>query len=178
MKFISKSNRLTVILQPGISEDRLTGRPARPQVSVRFDGGLAEVKDQSLTDLMISHPGMGKDFICADEISVDPYKNNRKEAEPAHLITEMRYGTPEKSISSPVKARLTPEMERIIDSVVQEKMSTFLDLLNKKVSEKVAEKGNQKKKPMGRPPKKKEEIEETINEDIVDETASIENDLS
>jgi len=178
MKFISKSNRLTVILQPGISEDRLTGRPARPQVSVRFDGGLAEVKDQALIDLMLRHPAMGRDFILADEIAVDPYKNNRKEAEPAHLITEMKYGTPEKSIGSPVKVRLTPEMERIIDSVVQEKMSTFLNLLNKKVSEKVAEKGNQKKKPIGRPPKKKEETNETINEGIVDETVAIKNDLS
>lgn len=189
MKFISKSNRLTVILQPGISEDRLTGRPSRPQVSVRFEGGLAEVKEQALIDMMLSHPAMGRDYVCGDEIAVDPYKNNRKEAEPAHIITEMKYGTPEKSLVSPVERKMSPEMEKIIEAAVNEKMAAFVDLLAKKSAERAAAKvetneapiEDMKKKKPGRPFSKKkveEEVAEPADEDMADETASIEDNLS
>lgn len=94
MKFISKSANLLIVLSPGLQAQPLTGMPAKPTVSVRFKDGVAEVQQQELIDMMLRHPAFNGDFISADNVKEDPYSDTRRESEPAHILQEMKYGTP------------------------------------------------------------------------------------
>jgi hypothetical protein len=94
MKFISKSANLLIVLSPGLQAQPLTGTPAKPTISVRFKDGVAEVHQQELIDMMLNHPAFNGDFISADDIKRDPYAETRRASEPAHILKEMKYGTP------------------------------------------------------------------------------------
>lgn len=93
MKFISKSTNLLIVLRPGLPAQVMTGTPAKPTISVRFKDGVAEVQQQELIDMMIGHPGFNSDFISADD-ALDPYASTRRSSEPAHVLTDLKYGTP------------------------------------------------------------------------------------
>jgi hypothetical protein len=120
MKFISKTNNLHIILRPGISEQPLTGTPARAAISVRFQDGVANVEQDELVEMMMRHPGFNIDYIAADEAGTDPYAYLRQDSEPAHVITEMRYGQPENRTASPVKRQLPPEIRKMVQEQATE----------------------------------------------------------
>lgn len=120
MKFISKSTNLHIILRPGIQASPLTGTPARPAISVRFQDGMANVADEELVEMMLKHPGFDSDFISAEEIQGDPYAYLRQESEPAHIITDIKFGTPQKAVGSKVKPQMPPEVLKLIQEQATE----------------------------------------------------------
>jgi len=115
MKFISKSSNLLVILRPGLSAQPLTGTPAKPSVSVRFEDGVAEVQQEDLIKMMQNHPGFESDFISADTNVADPYAVTRTEKEPAHEMADIKYGAPEgRVIKGGPKPKISPAIQKLI----------------------------------------------------------------
>ena len=114
MKFISKSANLHIILKPGIPAQPITGSPAVPTLSVRFQDGVVDIKDQELIERMQMHPGFNSDFIMAADDAHDPYATYRQPNEPAHVVTEMRFGTPGKRSVEGKVGNIPPELEKMI----------------------------------------------------------------
>ncbi len=114
MKFIAKNSNLHIILRPGMQAQPLTGTPAKATVSVRFQSGVANVEQEELVQMMLMHPGFNQDFIAADDIGTDPYAYLREDAEPTHVLTEMKYGHPVGRNVSPIKAKMPPEILKMI----------------------------------------------------------------
>lgn len=116
MKFVSKSSNLQIILKNGLAPQPLSGFPGRPTVSVRFQNGMADVSDQELINLMLSHNGFGRDFVSAEETKgVDPYAYRRQDVEPVHQIVEMKFGTPVSKKTAPGQPKELPvEIKKLI----------------------------------------------------------------
>lgn len=114
MRFISKSTNLLIVLKPGLSAQPITGTPARPTVSVRFRDGVADVPEGELLDLMMIHPGYDADFILAEVGKLDPYAGNRVPSEPAHVMTEIKFGNTVGRKVSPSAPVLSPEMYALV----------------------------------------------------------------
>lgn len=120
MKFISKSANLHIILRPGIQASPLTGTQAKPAISVRFQDGMANVADEELVTMMLNHPGFDSDFISVEEAQADPYAYLRQESEPAHIITDIKFGTPQKATGSKTKSQMPPEVLKLIQEQAAE----------------------------------------------------------
>jgi hypothetical protein len=104
-----------IVLRPGIPAQPITGTPAVPTLSVRFQDGMAEVRDQELVDMMTRHPGFKSDFVLIDEgQGSDPFAYFRQPAEPPHAVTEIKYGTPEKRTVVGGKTTIPPELQKLI----------------------------------------------------------------
>lgn len=156
MKFVSRATNLLIILKPSLSAVPLAGKLAEPGLSVRFEEGIAVVDRDDICEMMMQHRDFNRDFFIYQD-GKDPFVNQRGLKEPAHQITELKFGTPVKSFGDKVVQPLTPEMRTFInDSIkngIQEGMKKLIpDLLQhlKGAAEVV------KRKP-GRPPKEKEE---------------------
>lgn len=126
MRFVSKSTNLNVILRPSIPGNPMTGTPAQPGLSARFMDGIIDVKDQDMIDLMLRHPAFNSDFIAVDEGERDPYAYNRSDSEPDHIITEMRYGMPERRIEADTRKKLSPEMMKLVQEYAKEMVKEIL----------------------------------------------------
>jgi hypothetical protein len=122
MKFISKSSNLLIVLRPGLSAQPITGTPAKPTVSVRFKDGVADVQSDELVELMVAHPGFNSDFISAEGTVADPFAFTR-ESEPAHSITEVKFGTPVAKITKGGNPQLSPEIMKLVQQMAT-KMAT------------------------------------------------------
>ncbi len=123
MKFISKSSNLLIVLRPGLSAQPITGTPAKPTVSVRFKDGIADVQSEELVELMLAHPGFKSDFISAEGTVDDPYANIRESSEPAHSITEVKFGTPVSKVTKGGNPQLSPEIMKLVKQMAT-KMAT------------------------------------------------------
>jgi hypothetical protein len=119
MKFISKNSNLRVVLKPGIPGERLTGRIAESGIYVKFEDGVADVKDENLVKMMMEHPGYDVDYILSD--GFDPYKGVRKSLEPEHSVVNIEYGHVGKNINPKSPAGFTPEQLKIIQEMVEAK---------------------------------------------------------
>ena len=126
MKFISKSSNLLIVLKPGMSAQPLTGTPAVPTVSVRFKDGMADVQSQELTDLMLAHPGFNGDFISAEAVPTDPFASMRQQAEPTHVLTEMKFGTPVARSTKGPAANLSPEIMKLVQQMASQMATEML----------------------------------------------------
>ena len=152
MKFISKSSNLLVVLKPGIQAQPLTGTPAIPTLSVRFKDGVAEVKEEALVSMMLAHPRFNKEFVSADSLSTDPFVKGRKAVEPAHEMTQIKFGTPvARQIKGGDKPELTPAMEKIVKESAMELAKEMLPKMVKDTLEQLVK----NKKKSGRKPGKK-----------------------
>ena len=120
MKFISKSSNLLVVLKPGLSAQPITGTPALPTVSVRFKDGMAEVVQDELITMMLNHPGFNSDFISAEDAYGDPYAASREESEPAHVVTELKHGTPVSRKTHGPKEKLPDGMQKLVQETATE----------------------------------------------------------
>ena len=143
MKFISKNSNLRIILKPGLPAQPVLGIPAQWSVSVKFQDGIAEVKDQKIIDKMLTHMGFNSDYIAVDDNGNDPFAFNRVEAEPAHVITEIKYGHAERSIGTPKKFKVDPEMQKAIaemaNEIANKRMKEMLPALLKETLESMAQ---------------------------------------
>lgn len=114
MRFISKNSNLRIILKPGMPASPLTGTLAVPSVFVKFQNGEVYVENEELIQKMKLHSGYNADFISVEDDAKDPFSANRSEVEPAHNITEIKYGHTEKKYGTPQKVKLSPEMQALI----------------------------------------------------------------
>ena len=99
-RFISKNSNLRIVLKHGIPPEPITGRLAVPGLSIKFENGVVNISDEETIELMMAHSGFNSDFILAnEEEEVDPWKWQRREKEPQHNLTELKYGHVEKTIT-------------------------------------------------------------------------------
>jgi hypothetical protein len=126
MKFVSKNNNLTVVLMPGIPAQPLSGTPARAGLYVRFKQGSAEITDEKIIDMLKNHPAFNADFICVEDNASDPFMDTRRDIEPTHVMSEMKYGHLESTKASTKKVKLTPEIRKVVDSIAMEKVKELL----------------------------------------------------
>jgi len=105
-----------VVLKPGLPGSHLTGQSPVTGVYVKFQNGVVDVKEDSIAEMMKKHPGFNIDYIAVEEgiKEEDPYAYYRSETEPVHTTTEIKYGHAEKSVSSPRKTKMPPELENLI----------------------------------------------------------------
>lgn len=126
MKFVAKNSNLRIILEPGLAAQPISGMPAKPTIFVKFTDGIADVRDEELVKKMINHSGFQTDFIAIDEKGEDPYAYNRQEIEPTHFITELKYGTPQGTVSSAKKNVMSPELAKLINAQAMEMVKKML----------------------------------------------------
>lgn len=124
MKFVSKNSNLLVVISPGIPAQPLSGTPAKSGIYVKFQDGIADVKDEEIAKKMLVHAGFNSDFIVAED--KDPYIDYRQEKEPGHSISEIKYGHVENTMSSPKKPSLTPEMNALINQLAMQKVQEMI----------------------------------------------------
>lgn len=118
MKFISKNSNLRVVLVHGIPGSSVTGAQPIPGLSVKFEDGVAVVKDPVVQEKMMAHPSFNQDFILADETGTDPY--SRKSSEPEHDIQEIQFGHVGKSLNPKPAVTLTPEIKKVLMDMASE----------------------------------------------------------
>lgn len=128
-KFISRAANLNIILKPGIPAQPITGSPAVPTLSVRFEDGIVDIKDPELVEAMKRHPGFNSDFVAAADESHDPYASYRQPSEPAHIVTEMKYGSPAKKTVTGKLGNVPPEVAAMIQEQARELAKQMLPQL-------------------------------------------------
>lgn len=175
MKFVSKNSNYRITLEPGIPREPLTGRPAKPAIFVKFENGIAEVKDEGLIKKLENHLKYKVDFHpIENEITSANSLNSRiKDGEKSHIITEMQYGQPGKTLQSPKKVQLDPEMKEMLKGMAKEMAKEMVGNIIKEMSL-VEEKNKQinienkdsVKSNVGRPKKELIEKEEIENSHI------------
>ena len=148
-----------IVLKPGLSAQPLTGSPPVPTVSVSFKEGVVDVPEGPLTEMMLKNPAFGSDYVSADSVNnVDPFAYGRTEMEPQHVVTELKYGTPQaRHVEGGGKAKLPPELAKIVQDAAAEMakamlpsmMETMLKtMVEQSASAKVGEKATAGKTPV------------------------------
>lgn len=145
MKFVSKNSNLLIVLSPGLSAQPLSGTPAKPGVYVKFKGGLYETRDENVIAQMKAHAGFNSDYIAVEDTDKDPYQDFREEQEPTHVLTDIKYGHVEKSVSQPKKVKLTKEMTAIVNQLAMEKVKELLPGMVEATLKSMAKKQEEKK---------------------------------
>lgn len=116
MRFVSKNSNLRVILKPGYPAEPITGRASDPGISVKFLDGMLEVNDEIIIDKLMASMACKVDFWpIAEGEWKDPFKSQREESEPGHIMTEFKYGRPDRTLSSAKKPKLSPEIEKMLN---------------------------------------------------------------
>jgi hypothetical protein len=145
-----------IVLKPGLAAQPLTGSPARATVSVRFKDGLADVPEGELSDLMLAHPGFNSDFILADLSKIDPFLYTRQPSEPAHVVTEIKYGSPVGREVTGGRVNITPELQRLVqDMAVSMAKEMLPGMVKETLKTLMAEHKDQKEEVPAAEPKKK-----------------------
>jgi hypothetical protein len=126
----------------------MSGRQAVPGLYVKFENGLADVKDEETVQKMLQHAGFNSDFISVEEDGKDPFADYRSDKEPEHIITEMQYGHIGKTTGKKVtltadqKKALRPMAEAMAKEMFKEMAPTLMkDLLSSMVAAKNEENG-------------------------------------
>lgn len=114
-KFVSKNSNYMIVLKPGMEGNRTLGTHAIPGIYVKFTMGMADIKEESIVKLLREHSGYGIDFLEVTEIGADPFSDTREEVEPAHYVSEIKYGHVEKASGPTKSTKLTPAMKRLIE---------------------------------------------------------------
>ncbi len=116
-KFFSKQSNYCVILKPGSQENRITGEPPRPAIKLKFEGGFASRDEEDIIEMAKRNLMFNQEFWMQEE---DPLKGVRKESEPRHQIQEIKYGQPEKGISTPKSVVISDELKKLITDQASE----------------------------------------------------------
>ena len=124
-KFVSKNSNYMVVLKPGVEGNRNLGTHAVSGLYVKFQGGIVDVKEESVVDMMRSHPSCGVDFVEVKDAEVDPYADERVDIEPVHNTTEIIYGHAGKKVGSQ-KMKLTPQMKKLVEAEAMKMLPNLL----------------------------------------------------
>lgn len=137
MKFISRSSNYMITLRPGLQGNHLTGQASVPGLYIRFRDGIAEVKDEHTIELMKDSEGYKNgDFVAVDERGEDPFAENRSQLEPAHIISEMKYGHIENRKISEVPIKVPASVKKMIETEAKKMAKSMLpELLREAVKE-------------------------------------------
>ena len=158
MKYVSKSANLLVVLKPGMPAQPVTGTPAQPAVSVRFQDGIVEVDNEEVIKMLEASPSFGVDFIAA-ETGEDPYARNRRPSEPEHVITELKYGTPVKTTAATSPKQFPPEIQDLINRQAVQMAKEMLPEMVRSTIKELGVEAQQKREeasgPVDEAPKKK-----------------------
>lgn len=140
MKFISKSSNYMLVLKPGIPGSSVTGQASQPGIYVRFRDGIVEVKDQDMIDRMKTSDGFRNgDFIGVDDHGEDPFADTRTPSEPAHIISEIKYGHVEGRKMTEVPVKLPASAKKLIEREAVKMAKAMLpDLLKEAIREMTA----------------------------------------
>ena len=139
MKFFSTYSNFRAVLVPGLPGDRALGRQSKPMTSAKFVDGVVDIdkpmngySKEDLIEMMMNHPGYGKDFVAEDlESREDPYKYKRKDSEPQHSIAEIKHGS---VVGSQNAGRIvSPDKQKAFDKAVKD---AALKLVQKMLDEK------------------------------------------
>jgi len=114
-KFVSKNSNYMIVLKPGIEGNRALGTHAIPGLYIKFLSGMVDIKEESIIAQMRAHPSYNVDFLEVKDADLDPFADTREESEPAHFISEIKYGHTEKAQGSVKKMKLTPAMKKMIE---------------------------------------------------------------
>ena len=114
-KFVSKMSNYALVLKPGVEGNRALGTHAIPGIYVKFSGGVVDVKEEKIIEMLREHPSFGVDFLEIKEDEVDPYSDVRSDIEPEHFIQEMKYGHAV-GVQGSKKTKMSPELKRLIES--------------------------------------------------------------
>lgn len=116
-KFVSKNSNYMVVLRPGLEGNRTLGTHAVPGLYVKFLSGLVDIKEDSVIALMRAHPCFGTDFIEIKQEEIDPFLDSREDAEPDHVISEIKYGHAENTkVTGNKRTKMTPGMKKLIET--------------------------------------------------------------
>ena len=114
-KFVSKNSNYMIVLKPGVEGNRALGTHAIPGLYIKFLSGMVEIKEESVVAQMRAHPSFGVDFLEIKDADLDPFSDTREETEPAHVISEIKYGHSEKAAGSSKNVKLSPAMKKVIE---------------------------------------------------------------
>lgn len=125
-----------VILQHSIPAEPITGRIAVPGIWVKFENGIADVRDEKTVELMLNHRMFKVDFLPMEE-SKDPYEDNRKLTEPDHSTTEIKYGHVESTTSPKTKVTINSETKKILREMATEMAAEMAPAMAKQMLKEV-----------------------------------------
>ena len=114
-KFVSKQSNYMIVLKPGVEGSRALGTHAISGLYVKFQGGIVDVKEESIIEMLRNHPSFGIDFLEVKENETDPYKDAREGVEPDHIMSELKYGHVEKTTGNIPKIKITPQIKKLIE---------------------------------------------------------------
>lgn len=114
-KFVSKNSNYMVVLRSGLEGNRAIGTHAIPGLYVKFQAGVVDIKESSVVEMLRAHPGYGLDFVEVKPDEIDPYIDTREDIEPEHVVQEIKYGHSEGVKGSPRKAKMTPQLKKLIE---------------------------------------------------------------
>lgn len=118
MKFFSKMNaNLMIVLKQGLPGNAQLGTTTTPGLYARFQNGVIDVTDEAMVKMMLAHPGMNVDYIQVEDEKVDPFLDIRKSNEPAHVISNMQNGHPER-VTNPKE--ISPELKAYLMDMAKE----------------------------------------------------------
>lgn len=140
MKFISKFANYRIVLRPGIPGNRAVGTQAVPGLYVKFESGIAEIKNEETIELMKKHPAFLRGDIMTPEDGVtDPFAGARKDSEPVHNMVNIEYGHVGKNINPKPPTKLNADQMKAIKSVAAElAVNMVKELLPKAVEQEIA----------------------------------------
>lgn len=134
MKFYSKFSNHRIVLKPGIPGEPLLGRAPQPGVYVKFEDGVADVKDQDVIDMLLNNRNFGKTFVAEENSGGgDPYQANRRDAEPEHDVTEIKYGRVAGNLNPKPKLTMSREQKAIVTEMAKEMAKSMAPELAKEM---------------------------------------------
>ena len=142
MKFVSKSANYLVVLRHSVPPEPITGRLGIPGLSVRFEGGIAVVKDEETCKLLMENKDFNNDFhLFEDTSGAEPVSRS---LEPEHNITELKYGTPVGKTSTPKQIKLPKEVTDYMTKTIQEGIQNGIKALLPTLIKEAAKSGKKK----------------------------------
>lgn len=115
-KFVSKNSNYMIVLRPGVEGSRALGTHAIPGLYVKFQSGVLDVNEDSVTEMLRKHTSYGIDFLEVKQDELDPYLDTREDIEPVHVIQDIKYGHVEGGMITPKKTKLTPQLKKVIEA--------------------------------------------------------------
>ena len=164
-KFVSKNSNYMLVLERGIPASPVTGTPAKHGIYIKFVDGFVDIKDEKISELMKANEKCGVDFIEVkdDELhpsgrraEIDPFADSREEIEPAHIVSEVKYGHLEKAVSTK-KNKIPPAVKKLIMLEAQKLAREMLPGMVKDTVKALVEQAKSEKSVKTETPEKSEE---------------------
>ena len=125
-KFVSKNSNYMVVLKPGVEGNRNLGTHAVPGLYIKFQSGVVDIKEEKIADQLREHPSFGIDFVEVKQEEIDPYEDQRQDVEPAHVISEIKYGHNERAAGTGQKVKMSPALKKMIEGEAMKMLPALL----------------------------------------------------